>query len=94
MSIIIHQSTYIKKVLEKFNMDKAYPQRTTMIVHTLEKDKDPFRPKQEGEEVLGAEYLYLSVIRALIDLANNTRSNIAFVVNCLTRHSAPHTMRH
>jgi hypothetical protein len=23
--ILVHQSTYIKKVLEKFNMDKAYP---------------------------------------------------------------------
>jgi hypothetical protein len=24
-SILVHQSTYVKKVLEKFNMDKAYP---------------------------------------------------------------------
>jgi hypothetical protein len=50
--IIIHQSSYIKKVLEKFNMNKAYPQRTPMIVHALNEDKDPFRPKQEVEEVL------------------------------------------
>jgi hypothetical protein len=50
--IIIHQSSYIKKVLEKFNMNKAYPQRTPMIVHALKEDKDPFRPKQEVEEVL------------------------------------------
>jgi hypothetical protein len=43
--IFVYQSAYVKKVLEKFNIDKAYPQRTPMIVCTLEKDKDPFRPK-------------------------------------------------
>jgi hypothetical protein len=43
--ILIHQSAYVKKVLEKFNIDKAYPQRTPMIIRALEKDKDPFRPK-------------------------------------------------
>jgi hypothetical protein len=75
-------------------MDKAYPQRTPMIVRALEKDKDPFRPKQEGEEVFGAEYPYLSAIGALMYLANNTRPDIAFTVNCLIRHSAAPTMRH
>jgi hypothetical protein len=43
--ILVHQSAYVKKVLEKFNMDKAYPQRTPMIVRALEKDKDSFRLK-------------------------------------------------
>jgi hypothetical protein len=90
--IFIHQSAYVKKVLEKFNMDKAYPQKTPMIVHALEKDKDLFRPKQEGEEVLGAEYLYLSAIGILMYHANNTRCDIA--VNCPARHSATPTMRH
>jgi hypothetical protein len=37
-------------------MNKAYPLRTHMIVRALEKDIDPFMPKQEGKEVLGAEY--------------------------------------
>jgi hypothetical protein len=54
--ILVHQSAYIKKILEKFNMDKAYPQKTHMIIRALEKDKDPFRLKQEGEEILGAKY--------------------------------------
>jgi hypothetical protein len=92
--ILVHQSAYAKKVLEKINMDKAYLQRTPMIVHALEKDKDLFRPKQEGEEVLGAKYPYLSGIGALMYLANNTRPNIAFAVNCLVRHSATPIMRH
>jgi hypothetical protein len=90
--ILVHQSAYIKKILKKFNMDKAYPQRTPMIVHALKKDKDPFRAKQEGEEVLRAEYPYLSAIGALMYLANNTRPNITFVVNCLARYSAAPTM--
>jgi hypothetical protein len=92
--IRVHQSAYVKKVLEKFNMDKTYPLRTPMIVHALENDTNPFRPKQEGEEILGVEYSYLSVIGALIYLANNARPDITFAVNCLTRHSATPTMRH
>jgi hypothetical protein len=62
----------VQKVLEKLNMDKAYALRTPMIVHALEKDTGLFRLDQEGEEVLGPEYPYLSVICALMYLANNT----------------------
>jgi hypothetical protein len=65
-----------------------------MVVHALDKDKDPFKLKEEGEEMLGQEYPYLSVIGALMYLANNTRSDIAFTVNCLARHSVAPTLRH
>jgi hypothetical protein len=51
-------------------------------------------PKQEGEDVLGAEYSYLSVIGDLIYLANNTRPDIVFAVNCLARHSATPIIRY
>jgi hypothetical protein len=37
-------------------MDKACPLKTPMIVRALEKYIDPFRPKQEGEDVLRVEY--------------------------------------
>jgi hypothetical protein len=74
-------------------MDKAYPATTPMIVHALEKDKDPFKPREE-EEMLGQEYSFLSAIGALMYLANNTRPNIAFAVKCLARHSVAPTMRH
>jgi hypothetical protein len=56
MGIAVHQSAYVQKILEKFNMDKGYLARTPLIVHALEKDTNPFRPKEEGEEVLGQEY--------------------------------------
>jgi hypothetical protein len=40
--ILIHQSTYVRKILEKFNMDKAYPSKSLMVVRALENDSDPF----------------------------------------------------
>jgi hypothetical protein len=94
MSILVHQSAYVKKVLEKFNMDKAYPLRTPMIIRALEKDIDLFMPKQEGEEILGARYPYLSTIGALMYLANDTRPGIVFAVNYLARYSASPTIHH
>jgi hypothetical protein len=75
-------------------MDKAYPSKTLMIIRALETDTDPFRPRQEREEVLCSEYSYLSVIGALMYLANNTRPDIAFVVNLLARYSVVPTIRH
>jgi hypothetical protein len=93
-AIFIYQSTYIQKVLEKFNMDKAYLVKTPMVVRSLDMNKDPFRPKDEGEEILGSEFPYLSAIGALMDLANNSRSDIAFAVNLLARYSAAPTKRH
>jgi hypothetical protein len=80
--------------IEKINMDKAYPSKTLMVIRALEKDTDPFRPHQEGEEVLGSEYAYLSAIRELMYLVNNTRLDIAFTINLLVRYSVAPTMRH
>jgi hypothetical protein len=94
MGILIHQLTYVQKILEKLNMDKTYPSKTPMIIRALGKDSDPFRPRQEGEEVLCSEYPYLSAIGALMYLANNTRLDITFIVNLLARFSAAPTMRH
>jgi hypothetical protein len=92
--ILVHQSVYVQKVLKKFNMDKAYSARTPMVIRALEKDTYPFRSKEEGEEVLGQEYTYLSYIGALMYLANNIRPDIAFVVNYLARHSVTPIMHH
>jgi hypothetical protein len=65
-----------------------------MIVRALEKDRCLFRSKQEGEEVLGAEYPYLSDTGSLMNLANNIIPDIAFTINCLARHSTAPTIRH
>jgi hypothetical protein len=92
--IFIHQSTYVQKVLEKFNMDKPYPSKTPMVVRALEKDTDPFWPRQEEEEVLGSKHPYLRAIGALMYLAKNTRPDIAFTINILVRYSTTPIMRH
>jgi hypothetical protein len=92
--ILVHQSAYVQKILEKFNMDKSYPSKTPMGVRSLEMEKDQFRPQEEGEEILGPEVPYLSAIGALMYLANSTRPDIAFAVNLLARHSAKPTQRH
>jgi hypothetical protein len=55
-------------------MDKAYSSKTLMIVRALEKDTDPFRPREKREEVLGSEYPYLSVIGALVYLCKHYKT--------------------
>jgi hypothetical protein len=47
MGILIYQSTYVHKVLERFNMDNVYSTRTPMVVRALEKETDPLRSKEE-----------------------------------------------
>ena len=58
-------------------MDKSYPSKTPMVVRSLDIEKDPFRPRDDGEEVLGPEVPYLSAIGVLMYLANCTRPDIA-----------------
>ena len=45
--IFVHQSTYLKKVLERFYMDKSNRLSTPMVIRSLEVDKDSFRPKED-----------------------------------------------
>ncbi|KAL2235502.1 UNVERIFIED_CONTAM: Retrovirus-related Pol polyprotein from transposon TNT 1-94, partial [Sesamum indicum] len=92
--IFIHQSNYIEKVLKHFHMDKAHPLSTPMVVRSLDVNKDPFRPPAYNDEILGPEVPYLSAIGALMYVANNTRSDIAFSVNLLARYSSTPTKRH
>ncbi|XP_060972484.1 secreted RxLR effector protein 161-like [Cannabis sativa] len=65
-----------------------------MVVRSLDVEKDPFRPREEYEELLGPEVPYLSAIGALMYLANCTRPDIAFSVNLLARFSSAPTSRH
>ena len=92
--ILIHQSAYVHKILRQFNMDKVHPASTPMVGRTLDVHKDPFRPKEDDEDVLGAEYPYLSAIGALLYLAQCTRPDISFSVNLLARYSSAPTQRH
>ncbi|GJU35201.1 hypothetical protein Tco_1183555 [Tanacetum coccineum] len=42
-----------------------------MVVRTFDVKKDPFRPRDVDEEILGPEVPYLRAIRALMFLAEN-----------------------
>ena len=92
--VLVHQSTYIKKVLKRFHMDKSHPLNSLMIVHSLEVKNDLFYPKKDNEELFGSEVTYYSVIGALMNLANYARLYIAFLVNLLVRCSFAPTQRH
>ena len=89
--ILLHQSSYTEKILKRFYMDKAHPLSTPMVVRSLDVHKDPYRPCDEDEELLGPEVPYLSAIGALMYLANCTRPDIAFAVNLLARFSSTPT---
>ena len=92
--ILIHQSTYVEKVLKQFNMDKAHSLSSTMIVRSLNAKKDPFCPKEKNKALLGPEIPYLSAIGVLLYLTRCTRADIAFSVNLLARFSSAPTRRH
>jgi hypothetical protein len=92
--ILVHQSTYTQKILEKLNIHMSYPSKTLMVVRSLDLEKDPFRSRDDEEQILGSEFPYLSAIGALMYLANNTRPDIAFAVNLLARHNSAPMKRH
>ena len=82
------------KILKRFYMDKAHPLSSPMVVRSLDVKNDPFRTCEKVEELLGPEVPYLSVIGALMYLANCTRPDIVFSVNLLARYSSASTQRH
>ena len=55
---------------------------------------EPFRPREDNEEILGSEVPYLSAIGTLIYLANCIRPDIVFATNLLARFSSSSTRRH
>ncbi|KAM1356837.1 hypothetical protein PS2_030661 [Malus domestica] len=92
--ILVHQSNYTQKVLRRFNEDEAKPSSTPMIVRTLDVKRDPFRPKEDEEEILEPEVPYLSAIGALLYLAQCFRPDISFAVNLLARYNNAPTRKH
>ena len=56
LGILVHQSAYIQKILKKFNIDKSYHNKIPMVVRSLEIEKDPFRPRDIGEKILGPRF--------------------------------------
>ena len=51
-------------------MDKVHPDSTPMIGRSLDPRKDPFCPKDDDENVLEADVLYLKCNRRIIVLSS------------------------
>ena len=92
--ILVHQSAYTTKILKLFYMNEAHPLTSPMVVRSLDVKKDPFRPCEKCEELLGPKVSYLSAIGALMYLATCTHPDIAFLANQLARYSFAPTRRH
>ena len=92
--VLVHQSTYTKKNLKRFYMDKAHPLSSPMVVRSLDMKNDTFHPCEKGEELLGSKVPYLSIICALMYLTNCTHPYIDFFVNLLARYSSAPMQRH
>ena len=69
--------------MKHFHIGKLHPLSSSMIVRSLEVNKDPFHHKEENEELSSLEVPYLSAIGALMYLANCIRPDIVFSVNLL-----------
>ena len=78
---------FTEKVLKRFHRNNAYRLNTPMVARTLD-------GHGEGKIILGLETLYLSAIGVLMYLADNTRPDIAFAVNLLTKYSSTPTRKH
>ena len=57
-SLLLHQQTYVKKLLRTFNMDNAYALSTSMIGKSRKED-DPYRPADDEEEEIDKPQLEL-----------------------------------
>ena len=67
--IFLHQTTYLRRVLQRFAMHDAHPLSTPMVVRHLGPSTDPFRPAEDDKEsILGPETPYLAAIGALMYL--------------------------
>ena len=77
-----------------FYMDKTHPLRSPMYARLLDVKNDLFRHFENGEKLPGPKAPYLSVIGALMYLANCTRPNIVFPINLLARYNLTPTQRH
>jgi len=51
--ILVHQSAYIQKILEKFNMDKSYPAKAPMVVRSIDLKKRCFSTTGRGRRDIG-----------------------------------------
>ena len=95
--VLVHQLTYIEKVLKCFHMNKSHSLSSPMVIRLLKVNKDLFYPKEDHEDhenLFSPEVSYLSAISALMYLTNCIRLDTVFSMNLLVRYSFAPTQRH
>ena len=91
-SILLHQKSYVQKLLKYINMDLAHPLSAPMIGKS-KTGNDPYHPREEEEEVVDKQR-YLTAVGGFTYLTTHTRPDIAFATSMLARHSQNPTARH
>jgi hypothetical protein len=84
----ITQTTYINKMVERFNLTDANPTKTPLPSNALLSKGD--QPVTEGEKLVMSTIPYRALIGSLLYAARGTRPEISFPVSALSRfNTAP-----
>ena len=85
--VIVDYECYIETMLEQFQMDQCKPSRTPADLNLK------FQAAQNGDEEID-QGIYRSLVGSLLYLAKQTRPDIMFRVNILSRHMNAPTNQH
>ena len=85
--VTVDQEHYIKTMLELFQMDRCKPSSTPADLNLKLQTA-----QNEDEEV--DQRIYRSLVASLLHLAKQTRPDIMFTVNILSRHMSAPTNQH
>ena len=83
----VGQERYIETMLERFQMDQCKPSRTPADLNLK------FQTAQNGNEEAD-QRIYGNLVGSLLYLAKQTRTDIMFTVNILSRHMNAPTNQH
>ena len=85
--VTIDQERYIETMLERFQMDQCKPSRTAADLNLK------LQAAQNGDKEVD-QRVYRSLVGSLLYLAKQTRQDIMFTVNILSRHMNAPTHQH
>ena len=83
----VDQERYMKTILERFQMDQCKPSRTPADLNLK------LQTAQNGDEEVD-QRIYRSLVGSLLYLAKQTKPDIMFTVNILSRHMNAPTNQH
>jgi hypothetical protein len=90
-SLLLDQSLYTKKVLERFNALKAKPELTPSSMVKLTK---AMSPQSDEERATASKLPYLELVGSLLYAALATRPDITHAVNEVCRFMSAHGQQH